>query len=169
MLIFLWFWHSQESSDQSKIDTNLVFYVGFATSMCISVVTNIAITCQVAWPSVIAVLPLLLLNIWYRVWCDRTTTMHPRGLLLILLNINTTLIIESIIKWISFLSSCFSESLYCDISRAYSSSRGNKGANYWSLYRNLFGCPNCKVLQKGGWVLPDKPGQDQFEFAYVIS
>ncbi|XP_021319777.1 ABC transporter C family member 4 isoform X2 [Sorghum bicolor] len=57
---------SRASSDQSKIDTNLVFYVGFATSMCISVVTNIAITCQVAWPSVIAVLPLLLLNIWYR-------------------------------------------------------------------------------------------------------
>uniref|UniRef100_A0A804RDZ8 ABC transporter C family member 4 n=2 Tax=Zea mays TaxID=4577 RepID=A0A804RDZ8_MAIZE len=57
---------SRASSDQSKIDTNLVFYVGFATSMCISVVTNVAITCQVAWPSVIAVFPLLLLNIWYR-------------------------------------------------------------------------------------------------------
>ncbi|CAN6275258.1 unnamed protein product [Urochloa humidicola] len=57
---------SRASSDQSKIDTSLVFYVGFATSMCISVVTNIAVVCQVAWPSVIAVLPLLLLNIWYR-------------------------------------------------------------------------------------------------------
>ncbi|KAF8666092.1 hypothetical protein HU200_053802 [Digitaria exilis] len=57
---------SRASSDQSKIDTSLVFYVGFATSMCISVVTNIAVTCQVAWPSVIVVLPLLLLNIWYR-------------------------------------------------------------------------------------------------------
>uniref|UniRef100_A0A0A9F9T7 Ppabcc4 n=1 Tax=Arundo donax TaxID=35708 RepID=A0A0A9F9T7_ARUDO len=45
----------------------LVFYVGFATSMCVSVVTNIAVTCQVEWPSVIAVIPLLLLNIWYRV------------------------------------------------------------------------------------------------------
>ncbi|CAN6270976.1 unnamed protein product [Urochloa humidicola] len=57
---------SRASSDQSKIDTSLVFYVGFATSMCISVVTSIAVTCQVAWPSVVAVLPLLLLNIWYR-------------------------------------------------------------------------------------------------------
>ncbi|KAJ1270321.1 hypothetical protein BS78_06G045100 [Paspalum vaginatum] len=57
---------SRASSDQSKIDTALVFYVGYATSMCISVVTSIAVTCQVAWPSVIAVLPLLLLNIWYR-------------------------------------------------------------------------------------------------------
>ncbi|TVU07241.1 hypothetical protein EJB05_47288, partial [Eragrostis curvula] len=57
---------SRASSDQTKIDIVLVFYVGFATSMFISVVTNVAVTCQVAWPSVIAVLPLLLLNIWYR-------------------------------------------------------------------------------------------------------
>ncbi|OEL20416.1 ABC transporter C family member 4 [Dichanthelium oligosanthes] len=54
------------SSDQVKIDIVLVFYVGLATSLCISVVTSVAVTCQVAWPSVIAVLPLLLLNIWYR-------------------------------------------------------------------------------------------------------
>uniref|UniRef100_A0A0D9W2Q4 ABC transporter C family member 13 n=1 Tax=Leersia perrieri TaxID=77586 RepID=A0A0D9W2Q4_9ORYZ len=57
---------SRASADQMKIDTALVFYVGFAMSMCISVVSSIAVTCQVAWPSVIAVLPLVLLNIWYR-------------------------------------------------------------------------------------------------------
>jgi hypothetical protein len=57
----------QASADQSKIDTALLFYMGTGISMCISVVSSIAITCQVAWPSVIAVLPLLLLNIWYRV------------------------------------------------------------------------------------------------------
>ncbi|CAL5028657.1 unnamed protein product [Urochloa decumbens] len=57
---------SRASSDQLKIDIVLVFYIGFATSLCISVVTNVAVTCQVAWPSVIAVLPLLFLNIWYR-------------------------------------------------------------------------------------------------------
>uniref|UniRef100_J3LW13 ABC transporter C family member 13 n=1 Tax=Oryza brachyantha TaxID=4533 RepID=J3LW13_ORYBR len=57
---------SRASADQMKIDTALVFYVGFALSMCISVLSSIAVTCQVAWPSVIAVLPLVLLNIWYR-------------------------------------------------------------------------------------------------------
>nr|CAB3486518.1 unnamed protein product [Digitaria exilis] len=57
---------SRASSDQLKIDIVLVFFIGFATSLCISVVTNVALTCQVAWPSVIAVLPLLFLNIWYR-------------------------------------------------------------------------------------------------------
>jgi hypothetical protein len=36
-----------------------VFYVGFVTSLSISMVTSVAVTCQVAWPSVIAVLPLL--------------------------------------------------------------------------------------------------------------
>jgi ATP-binding cassette, subfamily C (CFTR/MRP), member 1 len=51
-----------------------VFYVGFATSLFISVITNVAVTCQVAWPSVIAVLPLLLLNIWYRVWSSYYNT-----------------------------------------------------------------------------------------------
>jgi ATP-binding cassette, subfamily C (CFTR/MRP), member 1 len=57
----------QASTDQTKIDIVLVFYVGFAASLFISVITNVAVTCQVAWSSVIAVLPLLLLNIWYRV------------------------------------------------------------------------------------------------------
>ncbi|XP_025825744.1 ABC transporter C family member 4-like isoform X2 [Panicum hallii] len=57
---------SRASSDQLKIDIVLVFYIGFATSLCISVITSVAVTCQVAWPSVIAVLPLLFLNIWYR-------------------------------------------------------------------------------------------------------
>ncbi|CAM0907934.1 unnamed protein product [Alopecurus aequalis] len=57
---------SRASADQSKIDTALLFYMGSSISLCISVVSSIAITCQVAWPSVIAVLPLLLLNIWYR-------------------------------------------------------------------------------------------------------
>ncbi|KAL6650382.1 hypothetical protein ACP70R_009307 [Stipagrostis hirtigluma subsp. patula] len=57
---------SRASSDQSTIDIALVFYIGMATSMCLSVVTSIAVTCQVAWPSIIAVLPLLVLNVWYR-------------------------------------------------------------------------------------------------------
>jgi ATP-binding cassette, subfamily C (CFTR/MRP), member 1 len=60
-------WAFQASSDQNTIDIALVFYIGDVTSMCISVVTSVAVTCQVAWPSIIAVLPLLLLNVWYRV------------------------------------------------------------------------------------------------------
>ncbi|KAG2565271.1 hypothetical protein PVAP13_7NG063800 [Panicum virgatum] len=57
---------SRASSDQLKIDIVLVFYIGASLSLCIAVITNVALTCQVAWPSVIAVLPLLFLNIWYR-------------------------------------------------------------------------------------------------------
>ncbi|KAF7006151.1 hypothetical protein CFC21_021216 [Triticum aestivum] len=57
---------SRASEDQTKIDVYLLFFTGAGISMCISVASSIAVTCQVAWPSVIAVLPLLLLNIWYR-------------------------------------------------------------------------------------------------------
>lgn len=74
-----------------------------------------------------------------------------------------------IINLIAFISSCFSESLHRNISRVNSSSRSNKGTCYWSLLRNLFGCSNCKVLWEGGWVLPNKLGQNQFEFAHVFS
>ncbi|KAG8083509.1 hypothetical protein GUJ93_ZPchr0015g7009 [Zizania palustris] len=57
---------SRASSDQTTIDIVLAFFVGLTISMYISVLSTIIVTCQVAWPSVIAVIPLLLLNIWYR-------------------------------------------------------------------------------------------------------
>ncbi|KAM0850578.1 hypothetical protein ACQ4PT_052989 [Festuca glaucescens] len=57
---------SRASSDQTTIDDVLAFFVGLTISMYISVFSTIIVTCQVAWPSVIAVIPLLLLNIWYR-------------------------------------------------------------------------------------------------------
>ncbi|KAL6841171.1 hypothetical protein ACP4OV_029140 [Aristida adscensionis] len=57
---------SRASSDQTTIDVVLAFFVGLTISMYISVLSTIIVTCQVAWPSVIAVFPLLLLNIWYR-------------------------------------------------------------------------------------------------------
>ncbi|XP_047065452.1 ABC transporter C family member 14-like [Lolium rigidum] len=57
---------SRASSDQTTIDDVLAFFVGLTISMYISVFSTIIVTCQVAWPSVIAVIPLLLLSIWYR-------------------------------------------------------------------------------------------------------
>ncbi|ONM18776.1 ABC transporter C family member 14 [Zea mays] len=57
---------SRASSDQTTIDVVLAFFIGLTISMYISVLSTIIVTCQVAWPSVVAVIPLLLLNIWYR-------------------------------------------------------------------------------------------------------
>ncbi|CAO2034161.1 unnamed protein product [Urochloa humidicola] len=57
---------SRASSDQTTIDDVLAFFVGLTISMYISVLSSIIVTCQVAWPSVIAVIPLLLLNISYK-------------------------------------------------------------------------------------------------------
>ncbi|CAL5035557.1 unnamed protein product [Urochloa decumbens] len=57
---------SRASSDQTTIDDVLALFVGLTISMYISVLSSIIVTCQVAWPSVIAVIPLLLLNISYK-------------------------------------------------------------------------------------------------------
>lgn len=38
-----------------------------SVSMYITVISVLIVTCQVAWPSVIAIIPLVILNIWYRV------------------------------------------------------------------------------------------------------
>ncbi|KAJ3669523.1 hypothetical protein LUZ60_011473 [Juncus effusus] len=57
---------SRASSDQTNIDLFLPFFVWMTMSMYITVLSVIIVTCQVAWPSVICVIPLMLLNIWYR-------------------------------------------------------------------------------------------------------
>ncbi|XP_010914443.1 ABC transporter C family member 14 [Elaeis guineensis] len=57
---------TRASSDQTNIDLFLPFFVGFTVSMYITVFSIIIITCQVAWPTIIAIIPLGWLNIWYR-------------------------------------------------------------------------------------------------------
>nr|CAB3483987.1 unnamed protein product [Digitaria exilis] len=70
----------QASSDQTTIDVALAFFVGLTISMYISVLSTVIVTCQVAWPSVIAVIPLLLLNIWYRVRYRPNTPLILKGI-----------------------------------------------------------------------------------------
>ncbi|XP_008800828.2 LOW QUALITY PROTEIN: ABC transporter C family member 14-like [Phoenix dactylifera] len=57
---------TRASSDQTNIDLFLPFFVGLTVSMYITVLGIIIVTCQVAWQTAIAVLPLAWLNIWYR-------------------------------------------------------------------------------------------------------
>ncbi|CAL9765942.1 unnamed protein product [Musa acuminata subsp. burmannicoides] len=57
---------SRASSDQTNIDLFLPFFVGLTASMYITLLSIIIVTCQVAWPTVILILPLIWLNIWYR-------------------------------------------------------------------------------------------------------
>jgi ATP-binding cassette subfamily C (CFTR/MRP) protein 1 len=49
------------------VDLMLPFLMWMAVSMYISMISVVIVTCQVAWPSVIAIIPLVLLNLWYRV------------------------------------------------------------------------------------------------------
>ncbi|KAG1365236.1 hypothetical protein COCNU_12G002360 [Cocos nucifera] len=57
---------TRASSDQTNIDLFLPFFVGLNVSMYITVLGIIIVTCQVAWQTCIAILPLAWLNIWYR-------------------------------------------------------------------------------------------------------
>ncbi|ONK62947.1 uncharacterized protein A4U43_C07F9770 [Asparagus officinalis] len=57
---------SRASSDQTNVDLFLPFFVALTVSMYITVLSIIIVTCQVAWPSIIAIIPLAWLNIWYR-------------------------------------------------------------------------------------------------------
>jgi ATP-binding cassette, subfamily C (CFTR/MRP), member 2 len=58
---------AQASSDQTNVDLFLPFFVWMSLSMYITVVSVLIVTCQVAWPSVVAIIPLVILNLWYRV------------------------------------------------------------------------------------------------------
>ncbi|KAJ1283803.1 hypothetical protein BS78_03G154600 [Paspalum vaginatum] len=57
---------SRASSDQTNVDLFLPFFVWLSVSMYITVISTLIVTCQVAWPSVVAIIPLLILNLWYR-------------------------------------------------------------------------------------------------------
>ncbi|KAG6505225.1 ABC transporter C family member 14-like [Zingiber officinale] len=57
---------SRASSDQTNIDLFLPFFLGLTVSMYITLISILIVTCQVAWPTVILILPLMWLNIWYR-------------------------------------------------------------------------------------------------------
>ncbi|XP_039127205.1 LOW QUALITY PROTEIN: ABC transporter C family member 14-like [Dioscorea cayenensis subsp. rotundata] len=57
---------TRASSDQTNIDLFLPFFIGLTITMYITVITTVIVTCQVAWPTFIAVIPLAWLNIWYR-------------------------------------------------------------------------------------------------------
>ncbi|XP_052140997.1 ABC transporter C family member 4-like [Oryza glaberrima] len=57
---------TRASSDQTNVDLLLPFFVWMSVSMYITVIGVVIMTCQVAWPSVVLVVPLLVLNLWFR-------------------------------------------------------------------------------------------------------
>uniref|UniRef100_A0ACD5WPT8 Uncharacterized protein n=1 Tax=Avena sativa TaxID=4498 RepID=A0ACD5WPT8_AVESA len=57
---------TRASSDQMTVDLMLPFLFWMILSMYISMICVVVVTCQVAWPSVIAIIPLVILNLWYR-------------------------------------------------------------------------------------------------------
>ncbi|KAI3867586.1 hypothetical protein MKX03_010105 [Papaver bracteatum] len=57
---------SRASSDQTNIDLFIPFFMGLTIAMYITVISIVTVVCQVAWPTVFLIVPLGLINIWYR-------------------------------------------------------------------------------------------------------
>ncbi|KAL0435883.1 UNVERIFIED_CONTAM: ABC transporter C family member 4 [Sesamum radiatum] len=57
---------TRASTDQTNVDILIPFFMSITVSMYITLLSIIIITCQYAWPTVILLIPLGWLNIWYR-------------------------------------------------------------------------------------------------------
>ncbi|XP_078439730.1 multidrug resistance-associated protein 4 [Wolffia australiana] len=57
---------SRASSDQTIIDLFLPFFLTLTVAMFMTVLSILVITCQVAWPTIIIIIPLAVLNFWLR-------------------------------------------------------------------------------------------------------
>ncbi|KAF9610708.1 hypothetical protein IFM89_024405 [Coptis chinensis] len=58
---------SRVSNDQTNIDLLLPLFINMTIAMYITVLGIIIVTCQVAWPTIFLIIPLVWFNIWYRV------------------------------------------------------------------------------------------------------
>ncbi|PIN11315.1 Multidrug resistance-associated protein/mitoxantrone resistance protein, ABC superfamily [Handroanthus impetiginosus] len=57
---------TRASNDQTNVDILIPFFMSMTVSMYITLLSIIIITCQYAWPTVILLIPLGWLNMWYR-------------------------------------------------------------------------------------------------------
>lgn len=57
---------TRASTDQTNVDILIPFFVSITVAMYITLLSIIIITCQYAWPTMILLIPLGWLNIWYR-------------------------------------------------------------------------------------------------------
>ncbi|KAK7337441.1 hypothetical protein VNO77_18016 [Canavalia gladiata] len=57
---------SRASTDQTNVDVLLPLLMGIVIAMYITVISILIVTCQNSWPTVILIIPLIWLNIWYR-------------------------------------------------------------------------------------------------------
>nr|CAD1816972.1 unnamed protein product [Ananas comosus var. bracteatus] len=129
---------SRASSDQTNIDIILPFFLGLTVSMYITVIGVVIVTCQVAWPSVITVIPLVWLNLWYRGYFITTsrelTRLDSITKAPVIHHFSETILGVTTIRCFNKEESFFNENL----NRVNSSLRmdfHNNGANEWLGFR----------------------------------
>ncbi|KAI3927981.1 hypothetical protein MKW98_023582 [Papaver atlanticum] len=57
---------SRASSDQTTVDLLLPFFVSMTVTMYFTLLSILFVICQVAWPTIFLLIPLIWFNIWYR-------------------------------------------------------------------------------------------------------
>ncbi|XP_057868476.1 ABC transporter C family member 14 [Cryptomeria japonica] len=57
---------SRSSTDQTSLDIFLPFFMGGCVSTYFTGIAIIAVTCQVAWPTIFVIAPLAWVNVWYQ-------------------------------------------------------------------------------------------------------
>ncbi|RZC52528.1 hypothetical protein C5167_020953 [Papaver somniferum] len=57
---------SRASSDQTTVDLFLPFFVSMTVTMYFTLLSILFVICQVAWPTIFLLIPLIWFNIWYR-------------------------------------------------------------------------------------------------------
>ncbi|XP_073063351.1 ABC transporter C family member 14 [Primulina eburnea] len=57
---------TRASTDQTNVDILIPFFMSMTVAMYFTLLSIIIITCQYAWPTIILLIPLAWLNIWYR-------------------------------------------------------------------------------------------------------
>ncbi|XP_020101725.1 ABC transporter C family member 14-like isoform X1 [Ananas comosus] len=129
---------SRASSDQTNIDIILPFFLGLTVSMYITVISVVIVTCQVAWPSVITIIPLVWLNLWYRGYFIATsrelTRLDSITKAPVIHHFSETILGVTTIRCFNKEDSFFNENL----NRVNSSLRmdfHNNGANEWLGFR----------------------------------
>ncbi|XP_072974881.1 ABC transporter C family member 14-like [Typha angustifolia] len=135
---------SRASSDQTNIDLFLPFMVGLIASMYIALLGIIIVTCQVAWPSIITIIPLVLLNLWYKDYYLATsrelTRLDSITKAPVIHHFSESILGVTTIRCFKKEKSFFQENL----DRVNSSLRmdfHNNGANEWLGFRlELIGC-----------------------------
>lgn len=67
----------QASTDQTNVDLSIPLFLGMTIVMYFNLVSVVVVTCVYAWPTFLLIVPLVWVNLWYRVCLHLTFEWFP--------------------------------------------------------------------------------------------